>query len=43
MAHFENTVCRVVTAEPYFDELHDYFESEIDIYARSQIESIDDL
>jgi len=43
MARLENTVCKVTKSEPYFDELQDYFESEIDGFASSQIENVKDI
>ena len=43
IAKLENTICKVTNSEPYFDELHDYFESEIDGYAVDQIEKINDV
>ena len=30
VAHFESRICNVTSAEPYFDELHDFYEVQID-------------
>ena len=41
VATFESRVCRVTLQEPYFDELHDFYELEIDGFAGQNIDRID--
>ena len=43
IARLENTVCKVVTKEPYFDELHDFYQMEIDHFIPSVLEKVKSL
>lgn len=40
VAKFESRICSVTKSEPYFDELHDFYEFEIDHFAAASIEKI---
>ena len=41
VATFESRVCSVTLHEPYFDELHDFYELEIDDFAGQKIDQIE--
>ena len=43
VAKLEQIICRITKAEAYFDELHDFYEEEIDGYAYANLEKFNDL
>ena len=43
LARLEKTICRVTKTTAFFDELHDFYEEEIDGHASNSIEKCKDL
>ena len=37
VARMESTICKITNSAPFFDELHDFYEGEIDEFAYGRL------